>query len=418
MQFTWIYDRPVDIDGLRRFHRNLGHGLLGRLIECSPLPFSRHRWVSAAGPADLEIAAQDRARSEVWTWADEHIRLPVDPETGPAWRLGVQPLIGGGAAVALVVSHSVADAIGLSLSIANAAKGVRRDLRYPPPASRTRRQALLEDGKQTVRSLPGAAKAVVAAARMVRAQSEDPPAATERSARQGKQAQERPIVAPTVVAYFDLHHWDERSRSLCGTSNSLFGGFAARLGQILGRVDDNGKVKLSWPVNERTDGDTRANAIIGGFVTADPAKVTDSLVDLRADVKRVLTELSESRDDLLAPLPLVPFTPDVLVRLVEKMINKNGSPIGCSNLGALDPAVNRPDGTDADYVAFRMLEPQITNHILDRMGGYLYLASGRVHGQAFLTVAAWSVGGMNTKESLRDSVRQALAEFQLTAIVE
>jgi hypothetical protein len=80
--------------------------------------------------------------------------------------------------------------------------------------------------------------------------------------------------------------------------------------------------------------------------------------------------------------------------------------------------VNGPGGTDADYFAFRLLEPQITTHILDRMGGYLYLASGRVHGQIFVTVGAWTAGGMNTKESLRRSVRQALAELQLTGIVE
>jgi hypothetical protein len=419
MQFTWIYDRPVDIDGLRRFQRNLGHGLLGRLIECSPLPFGRHRWVSALGPADLDIAAQDRGRSEVWTWADERICLPIDPENGPAWRLGVQPLTDGGAAVTLVVSHSVADGFGFSLSIADAAKGIRRELQYPPPGSRTRRQALIEDGRQTVRSLPGVAKAVIAAARVARTEGDGLATSMRPSAGQVTRGKERPVVLPTVAAYFDLDHWDERSRSLGGTSNSLFGGLGARLGQILGRMDDNGHVRLTWPVNERIDGDTRANALtFGGVMTADPTKVTDSLVELRAEMKRTLTALSESRNDLSAPLPLVPFTPKVLARLVDKMINKVGSPIGCSNLGELDPAVNRPDGTDADYITLRLLEPQITNRILDRMGGYLFLVSGRVHRQIFVTVAAWTVGGVNTKESLRDSVRRALAEFQLTGIVE
>jgi hypothetical protein len=153
-------------------------------------------------------------------------------------------------------------------------------------------------------------------------------------------------------------------------------------------------------------------------MTVDPTKVTDSLVELRAEMKRSLTALSESRDDLSAPLPLVPFTPKALVRMVDKMINKLGRPIGCSNLGELDVAVNRPDGTDADYIAFRMLEPQITNRTLERMGGYLYLASGRVHGKIFVTVAAWTVGGKNTKESLRDSVGQALADFHLTGVIE
>ena len=64
-----------------------------------------------------------------------------------------------------MASHSVADALGLSLSIADAANGIRRNLHYPLPGSRTRRQAVIEDGKQTVRALPGVAKAVMAAAR-------------------------------------------------------------------------------------------------------------------------------------------------------------------------------------------------------------------------------------------------------------
>ena len=28
IQFTWMYGRAVDLDALRRFHRNLGHGIL------------------------------------------------------------------------------------------------------------------------------------------------------------------------------------------------------------------------------------------------------------------------------------------------------------------------------------------------------------------------------------------------------
>ncbi len=45
-QVVWIYNRAVDIDGLRRFHHHLQQGRLSRRIERSPLPFGRHRWVS------------------------------------------------------------------------------------------------------------------------------------------------------------------------------------------------------------------------------------------------------------------------------------------------------------------------------------------------------------------------------------
>ena len=30
MQVVWIYERPIDLDGVRRFHAHIGHGLLGR----------------------------------------------------------------------------------------------------------------------------------------------------------------------------------------------------------------------------------------------------------------------------------------------------------------------------------------------------------------------------------------------------
>jgi hypothetical protein len=52
-QVTWLYNRPVNVEGLRRFHHNLGHGLLGRRIERSPLPFARDRWVVSRGPDDI-----------------------------------------------------------------------------------------------------------------------------------------------------------------------------------------------------------------------------------------------------------------------------------------------------------------------------------------------------------------------------
>jgi diacylglycerol O-acyltransferase len=418
MQFTWVYERAVDIDGLRRFHRNLGYGLLGRRIEPSPLPFGRHRWVASTGPADIDIAAGDRPRSEVWTWADDRIRLPIDPERGPAWRLGVQRLTDGGAAVTLVASHSVADALGACLAIADAADGTRRDLGYPPPGSRTRRQALAQDARQTLHSVPDMAKAVVSAARVARTARDDLTTSIKPTAKEATAGDERQVVAPTVAVYMDLEQWDKRAKSLGGTSNSLFGGLASRLGQILGIVSADGLVKLSWPVSERADGDTRANALTAAIIVSDPTKVTTDLTQLRGEMKRALAVLSDTPNQLLGLLALVPITPKPLVRRLEMMASELGSPIGCSNLGELDPAVNRPDGTDADYVSFRLLEPQITTRILDRMGGYLYVASGRIHGQIFVTVGAWRAGGPNSKESLRESVRRVLADMELSGIVE
>jgi hypothetical protein len=193
---------------------------------------------------------------------------------------------------------------------------------------------------------------------------------------------------------------------------------AARLGQLVGRVDDDGLVRASLPVSDRKPGDTRANALTAAAVTVDPTKVITDLGDVRRDLKQALTALSETPNELLGPLALVPLTPAFLVRRLEGMVQQVGSPIGCSNLGELEPEVNRPDGSDADYLTLRMLEPKITTKVLDRMGGMLFLGGGRIHGRVFVTVGSWVVGGTNTRDSLRDSVRRALTDMQLVGTVE
>ncbi|MDF2827300.1 MAG: hypothetical protein K0R01_583, partial [Mycobacterium sp.] len=110
MQMVWVYDHPVDWDELRRFHRDFGYGMAGRLIEPSPLPFGRHRWVAALGPAaPLEVVADPRPRSELSDWLDEHSQRPIDPEHGPAWHMGVLPMTDGSTAVSLVGSHCIGD---------------------------------------------------------------------------------------------------------------------------------------------------------------------------------------------------------------------------------------------------------------------------------------------------------------------
>jgi hypothetical protein len=139
IQYTWIYGRAVDLDALRRFHRNLGHGILGRRIERSPLPFGRHRWIASSGPPDVVVAPTARPREELTAWADEQAALPIDPEFGPSWRLAVQPFTNGEQAVTLVVSHTVADGVGIAVSVTEAANGVTRNLGYPATASRTKR---------------------------------------------------------------------------------------------------------------------------------------------------------------------------------------------------------------------------------------------------------------------------------------
>ena len=417
-QFVWIYDRDVDIEGLRRFQSNLGHGLLGRHIETSPLPFGRHRWVAHTSPAHLDIAASELSREQVWEWADTRVRLPIDPERGPAWHLGVQPLTTGGAAVSLVASHSVADGLGLCLAIADAVHGIRRDLGYPARGARTRTKAVVQDLGATVRSLPATVRGLAASVRTARTAVASKDRRPSPARRPLSVEGDSPVVPPTATVWIDLDGWDRRAGSLGGNSNSLFLGLVSRLALVLGRVGSGGRILLSLPVSDRVDEDARANALTVVRLTADPAVVTETLADIRRELKEALTALPDTSRDLLALMALTPFTPKALLRRLESVAGDLSDDVGCSNLGECDPAVNRPDGTEADQMAARAIESTITPAILDRMRGYLFAGSGRVHGRIFISVGAWVPGGSNSKQQLREWLARAVGDMGLTGAVE
>ncbi len=415
-QVVWLYNREVDIEALRRFHDNLGYGLLGRRIERSPLPFARDRWVVSREP-DLDIADTPRPRGEVNAWAYERACLPIDPEFGPGWHLGVLPLDDGGTAISLVASHTLVDGLGLVEVIADAARGRTRDLGYPGPGSRTRAHAVLEDARQTLASVPELAKALAAGLRLARQGRREfassiagaPPA--PRTARD-----DQPVVVPTLVAYVDLVEWDACAARLGGTSNSLFAGFAARLGARMGRHATDGSVALAFPVGQRLPDDTRGNAMTFANIAVDPAHAASDLVEIRGKLKQALTERAEQAYELLAPLPLAAMTPKWAARrLVGVGLGSSALPVGCSNLGPLDPAVIRPDGSDADYAYGRLIEPGISKRALEGMGGQLFVASGRIPGKVFISVVAYRPGQHNSTEALRELVSQTFADFGLTA---
>ncbi|CAM5738389.1 type I polyketide synthase [Mycolicibacterium aubagnense] len=418
LQMTWIYDRAVDVAALRRFHRNLGQGLLGRRIERSSLPFARDRWVLSPVAPDIDVAATPRPRADVSAWSDERARLPLDPEHGPGWHLGVLPLAGGATAVSLVASHLIVDAIAFGQAVADAVEGSTHDLGYLPAGSRPRGRALREDLRQTVKDLPDMARAVAAVARMARRERGElrPPAAAAPAAPHRTDTDQR-VDVPGLTAQIDLNEWDARAKRLGGSSNSLVAGIACRLAVATGRVQDDGTVTLRFVLSRRTEGDTRANALTSVDVVVDPTHVAKDLGEIRAKVTRATLETIENPDDeSLAPTALAAITPTWAVRKVAAMAAGGAIlPVTCSNVGDVPAAVNRPDGTDAAYLSMRSVEPDITKGLLEAMGGQLFLSSGRAAGKMSIRISAYLPGRPNTREALRDMVSSTLAEFGLKA---
>ena len=419
-QAVWVYEHPVDLDGLRRFHRNLGHGLLGRRIERSPLPFGRYRWVSSLGPSsDLDIAERARPRAELIDWADERVQLPIDPERGPGWHLGVLPLTDGSTAVSLVVSHCLVDGSGVAATIGDAINGNVHDFGYPPPRSRSRLRAVVSDARQTVQDAPEAARAVVGIAKLLLSRRQDTarPAAPRPAA---VPSDDFNVVIPATSIHIDLDDWDARAKLLGGVSYSLLAGFAAKLGERMGRCSaDDGAVTLLVPITDRAPEDTRANAISFASVSVDPAQVTTDLSGIRVLLTQAWWASREASDQSGQLLAVTPFVPKrAVTRTADLLYGFNALPVVCSNLGDLPPEVGRPDGTDADHLMLRGVDHNVTRNYIESVNGQLVVVGGRLAGKMSISVVAYQRGGNNSKPHLRELVADTLKEFGLTGIVD
>ena len=361
LQCVWVYNHAIDIDGLRQFHQHLQQGRLSRRIERSPLPFGRHRWVAPSGQSDLEIGATPRPREEFDAWLSEQANTPLDAEHGPGWHLAVLPFTDGGAGLSFVISHSLVDGVGLCEALADAASGRHDPISWPTAGSRRRSRALREDARQTARTSRGWAR---------------------------------------------RRRWQRTTRGIGGPSRPASG---------TGRRD--GFATSAVPVNERTADDTRANAITSVGITVDPEPAATNLREIRAAIKQALIRYQEVPDERLAALPLAPLLPQWLVRRMVSVAVGGATASGSSNLGAVNPAANRPDGTDAAYFAMKSLVSGAGTTVatIHRTGGLLGLLSGRTKGQVFVSVAAYRLDRPYSNDDLRNDLSSILNDFSVTA---
>jgi hypothetical protein len=181
-------------------------------------------------------------------------------------------------------------------------------------------------------------------------------------------------------------------------------------------------------MSDRTENDTRGNALVFPVVSVDPTHLSADLRELRAKIYKQMKRMKSGRSGLaeslnseqtLAPLALTSFTPRWVARRAAGMaLGAAGLPIGCSDHGDIHPSVNRPDGTDADYAYGRLIEPGISKQALERLGGQLLVSSGRINGKVWITINAFLAGRTNTVRALREDVVRTFAEFDLAAEIQ
>lgn len=421
MQALWIYEHPVDLDGVRRFHRNLYGTILSRRIEPSPVPFGRHRWVSQPfTDSNLNVYDAPIDRSQLYIWADEQTELPLDPETGPAWRMGLQPFADGSTAISLVISHCVADGAGSMMACAQASAGMTNDLGYPAAGSRPRARAIREDLRQFRRDLPEVWRTLrhaVTVARRRRGELKQPAPQA-----QATQATGRTARMPSASVFVDAAQWHACAEKLGGNSFSMVAGFAGRMAQHLHRTRaSDGAVTLMIPVSEREDlQDTGGNVVSIANVSFDPGPVTTDLTGPRTAIREGLKKAREVPDEMVELLPLVPLIPRRgIARIADVAFGfSTDLPVSCSNFGTLPPDLTNVDGTCAEYLSFRGVDRHASVENLERRRGVMTVTSGQIGDKMTMSVISYQPGMANTQAELHEVITRTLSEFGLTGAIE
>ena len=424
VQLTWVYEHPCDLDTVRRVFDTGARGAIARLrIERSPLPFGRHRWVLYDGPQpEMRIDERTRPRAELSDWLDERAQLPVDPEHGPSFHLGVSTFTDGATAICVVMSHCLVDGLGGLSALSDAINGSMRDFGYPPPRSRTRRRALANDARETLRGAPEVGRALVAAAKLgFRQRHNISRSGAAKPAPISADGTDELVIVPAITMFVDLGDFDARAEALGGTSYTLIAGIAAKLGERMGRRRaSDGAVTLIIPTSDRTEDDDRANAESLSQISIDPTRVTTDLSEVRRTIRQGLKKERDTPNEALQLLPLIPFIPKRVVKRGGDLIFGFAAdlPVSCSILGDLDPALNRLDGTDAEYVLLRGVDRHITRRGLEQKRGMLTLVAGRIGGKVSISVVAYQPGVANSKPLLRELAAKTLADFGLTGVID
>lgn len=422
IEWTWVHSHPVHADAVQDFNHRLARGFLGRLVQRSSLPGGRHRWVANREPAPVTVFPETIPVEQLPQWRGSLVDLAVDPEHGPGWRLAVQPLEGGGTALSLLVSHTIADGLGVTQAVRDAAAGaagVQPAYAYPARTLRRSWRGMMCDAGVSARSLPDAWNAATLLSRRARHLAPGVSSSIARSAPSpapsSSGATSRAADVPAVQIVLPEAECASRASALGVSVNTLLAAFSARLGFRLGRVDRDGRVKLVMPISDRTPGDLRANALRAVTVMVNPSECCASPRDLQRAIRAALASLRKHGDD--SPiLALTPYVPRFLARKLEGLALGADFPVGFSNLGEFDPALNRPCGTDAIRMHVSLLERH-TPPTLDRIGGKLFLVSYRLSGSICIDVSCWAPSVVASRGDLIAVVEHTLGDVALPGTV-
>ncbi len=414
VQVVWRYPGDLDREELEHFRRALTGTSLGRRVERSSVPCDRHHWVRADGPGPLVESADPIEPDRIGAWSAALSGVQVDPEHGPGWFLATVPLTDGGAALALVVSHTLGDGLAIVEAVQAVATGRSGGVGAPPPRGRVTLRHRLHDARVALGAVLPAVRGLAATVRLGRSERDAVPGSLWQSVRSRSVDGGEVIDVPAVLVGVPEAVWRERAEALGGSVLTGFAGLAVRMGAEFGRVGADGCVSLTFPINDRIEGDTRANALVPLTVRVRPEDIASDLGGLRHEIGRRLDDLRTHGSPTTVALAVTPFVPKALARRLEGVAAGSSATVGCSSSGVLDPAMVRPTGTQAVDCWVVDGQPLPEDH-LRRIGGVLMLCSWTVNGRVAISVRGWQPGVATTQGELLDRVRKVFAELGLPA---
>jgi acyl transferase domain-containing protein/acyl-CoA synthetase (AMP-forming)/AMP-acid ligase II/NADPH:quinone reductase-like Zn-dependent oxidoreductase/acyl carrier protein len=418
MQCIWLYDREVDRAGLAKTYERFVAMSFNRHIELSPLLIARPRWVKPAGPPEPIVENPEiLPRTKLMKWASEHARLPIDPFSGPAWRIALQRFDDGTTAVSVVGSHQVIDGLGGLRAIAAAANGVSVPSQYMTQGTRGWLAGLLSDARQILADAPRTAAAIT---RLARANWRKFSPSLLKLGSDPRHDRSSLVSLPAVALSVDSRVWDDCSRRLGGSPNTLFAGFVAALASHLGRCNPyNGTVSLLVPVDTRRGlQDDRALAIEFRTLKLSPSGLSS---DLRLVNEAFLASKTDETKALDPLLPAIAWMPQRVTKaLVNELFDYTDSlPVSCSNIGTLPDGLALIDGAPCARMLTRAVDVNVTREDLERSNGHLVVVSSRYDRMVSVCIEACKLDPKpTTTEELRIAVLRTLADFQLDAVVE
>lgn len=408
---TLVYPHVIDESAVKLFNERLVRGLLGRLLQRSPLPWGRHRWVTCPVPAPVTWFRDPIAIEDLPEWRSALVTLPVDPEHGPGWRLAVQLLEGGGCALSILIAHTIADGLAVMQAMVDACAGRSLEPGFPEPARRWMLSRLIRDSRESLRALPDVWQALKFLVRRLNNQGLVLSGPGQSSEKINPKTSEPRVDLPLAQAVIDAKACEERAAELGVALNTLLAVIAVRLAFRIGRVDSTGRVELVLPVSDRQPGDRRGNALRAATVMVDPDLCFKSPGFLQREIMAALISLRRHGDDWSPLFPLIPFMPKWLARRLERQVFGRHFPVGCSLIGELPSELNNIFG-EISLLQLSGLE-HYTASLLERMGGGMLLVGYRMGEKVCFTVNGYAPNRITTRAEFLPHVHKTLDDIGL-----